>query len=119
MASNPIHFFDNLDDSLRPLEEVRITDVRVDVLPDNRRVVVSVNLTPFFEKPDFDVTLLRDGVEERSLSVVGAMQPDMQLTLHLPAGDASGAYVARVDLLRDGRAQQTETVAFEVAASGG
>ena len=109
-----LHFFDNLDDDLRPLEEVRITGVRVDVLPDGRRVVVSVGLTPFFEKPDLDVTLLRGDVEERSLSLVGAMQPQVQLTMHLPGGDPSGSYVARVDLLHEGNIRQSETVAFKV-----
>ena len=70
--SGAIHFFDTSDETPRPLEDVRITGVHVEVMPDNRRVLVSVDLTPFFEKPSFDVTLLRDGVEERAASVVGA-----------------------------------------------
>ncbi|HLF28521.1 MAG TPA: hypothetical protein VJG32_19475 [Anaerolineae bacterium] len=114
MSSN-IHFFDNLDDGPHPTEAVRITDVRADLLPDRRRVVVTVNLTPFFEKPNLDVTLLRAGEEVRSLSVIGAMQPEMQLTLHLPAGDVRGSYTAQVDLVHEAKVQQTETVAFEVA----
>jgi hypothetical protein len=110
-----VHFFDNLDEDARPLEEVRITDVRVDVLPDGRRVAISIALTPFLEKPDIDVTLWRDDVEERSLSVVGAMQPEMQLTLHLPSGDMGGLYTVRVDLLRQGQVQDARRVTFEAA----
>jgi hypothetical protein len=113
-VSSNVHFFDTSSDSPRPLEEVRIQEVRADLLPDGRRVVISLTLTPCFEKPNIDVTLLRDGVEERTLSVIGAMDNDMQLTLHLPAGDASGAYTARVDLVRDAAVQQTATIAFEV-----
>lgn len=112
--SNPIHLFDNSDETPRPLEEVRITEVQVEVLSDGRRVLVSVHLTPFFEKPSFDVTLLRDDVEARSLSVVGAMDTHTQLTMHLPAGDASGTYVARVDLLGEDAVRQSERVTFEV-----
>jgi hypothetical protein len=112
-VSNVLSFFDDPDEAPRPPAEVRITDVRVDLLPDGRRVVVSIELTPFFEKPDLDVTLVRDGVEERSLSVVGAMQPQMQLTMHLPSTNPSGSYRARIDLLREGRIQQTASVVFQ------
>ncbi len=114
MSSN-ISFFDNPDEIPLPPDDVRITEVRVDPLPDGRRVVVSVKLTPFVEKPDLDVTLLRGGVEERSLSLVGAMQPQLQLTMHLPEGDPSGSYTARIDLLHDGEIRQSETAAFEVS----
>lgn len=114
--SDPIQFFDVSDESSRPLEEVRIQSIRAEVMPDGRRVIVSVDLTPFFEKPSFDVTLLRDGVEERSTSVVGAMHANAQLTMHLPPGDPSGRYIARVDLLdNDSIVRQTESVSFEVA----
>ena len=113
--SGAIHFFDTSDESPRPLEDVRITGVHVEVMPDHRRVLVSVDLTPFFEKPSFDVTLLRDGVEERAASVVGAMSPQAQLTMHLPPGNPGGSYVVRVDLLDgDATIRQTETAPFEV-----
>jgi hypothetical protein len=115
IVSGPIHFFETSDETPRSLEDVRITGVRVEVMPDNRRVLVSVDLTPFFEKPSFDVTLLRDGVEERTASVVGAMSPHAQLTMHLPPGDPGGSYVVRVDLLDgDATIRQTETVSFEI-----
>lgn len=113
--SDPIQFFDSSDKSPRPLGDVRIRNVHVEVLQDYRRVTVSVDLTPFFEKPSFDVILLRDGVEERSASVVGAMHAQTQLTLHLPGGDPGGRYTARVDLLdKDATVRQTESVSFEV-----
>lgn len=113
--SGSIHFFDTSDETPRPLEDVRIVGIRVEVMPDSRRVLVSVDLTPFFEKPSFDVTLLRDGVEERTASVVGAMSPQVQLTMHLPPGDPGGSYVVRVDLLDgDTTIRQTETASFEV-----
>ena len=114
LVSIPLNFFDDPSDAARPPDEVRITEVRVDPLPDGRRVVVSVTLTPFLQKPSFDVTILRDGIEERSLSVVGAMQPEAQLTMHLPAATPGGSYLARVDLLGEGGVQQSETVAFKV-----
>lgn len=112
--SIPLNFFDDPDTIPLPPEQVRITEVRAEPMPDGRRVIVTVRLTPFLRKPDFDVTLLRDGVEERSTSVVGAMHPEAQFTMHLPANPA-GSYTARVDLLREDGIQQTEEVAFEVS----
>ena len=109
-----LKFFDDPDQAPRPPEEVRITRVRVDPLPDGRRVAVSISLTPFLKKPSLDVTLLRGGIEERSLSVVEAMENEMQLTLHLPQTDPSGSYLARVDLLREDGIQQTESASFSV-----
>jgi len=114
--SDAIHFFDTSDETPHLLEDVRITRVHAEVMPDHRRVLVSVDLTPSFEKPSFDVTLLRDGVEARAASVVGAMSPQSQLTVHLPPGDPGGSYVVRVDLLDgDAAIRQTETVSFEVS----
>ena len=107
-----LKFFDDPSESPRPPEQVRITSVRADVLPDGRRVLVSIALTPFLQKPDLDVTLLRNEIEERSLSIVGAMESEFQITMHLPQADPVGAYTARGELLREGGVQQTETVSF-------
>ena len=111
--SIPLEFYDDPESAPQPPDQVRITEVRADPLPDRRRVVITVKLTPFLKKPSFDVTLFRDGVEQRSTSVVGVMQPEAQFTMHLSSNPA-GAYVVRVHLLREGGIQQAETVAFEV-----
>ncbi len=113
-VSNILNFFDDPDEVPRPPDEVRITEVRAEPLPDGRRVAVSISLTPFLEKPDLDVVILRDGHEERTLSVIGAMQHEMQVTMHLPAVNPQGSYTVRVDLLREKGIQQTATAAFQV-----
>ena len=109
-----LKFFDDPGQAPRSPEQVRITGVRAEPLPDGRRVAVSISLTPFLEKPSLDVTLLRGDVEVRSLAVIEAMEHEMQLTLHLPPLNASGSYRARVDLLREDGIQQSESVSFDV-----
>lgn len=111
--SIPLDFYDDPDNAPQPPDRVRITELRADPLPDGRRVVITVRLTPFLQKPSFDVTLFRDGVEQRSTSVVGVVQPEAQFTMHLSSNPA-GTYVVRVDLLRESGVQQVEEVAFEV-----
>jgi len=109
-----LKFFDNPEEAPRPAEDVRITRVRADPLPDGRRVAVSIALTPFLKKPSLDVVLLRDGVEARSLSIIESIEHELQVTLHLPHADSAGAYTVRVDLLKETGIQQSETAAFNV-----
>jgi hypothetical protein len=113
-VSFDLKFFDDPNEAPRPPEEVRITEVRADPLPDGRRVVVHIKLTPFLKKPNLDVTLLRDEIEERSLSIIESIEHEMQVTLHLPSDDPAGSYTLRVDLLREEGVQQSESVQFDV-----
>ena len=108
-----ILFFEDEDEAPRSPEKVEIVEVQARPLPDGRRVVVQVTLTPFIEYPSFDVTLLRaDGTEERTLSVVSTMERTTALTMHLSRPDRSPEYVAQVDLIHDGAVLQTHRVSF-------
>ena len=108
-----ILFFEDEDEIPRPPDQVEIVEVQVHALPDGRRVVVQVTLTPFVEYPSFDVTLLRaDGTEERTLSVVSTMERTTALTLHLSRPDRSPEYTARVELVHEGAVLQTYEVRF-------
>ncbi len=110
-----ILFFEDDEQVPRLPEEVEIVKVQAHPLPDGRRVVVQVTLTPFVEYPSFDVTLLRlDGTEERVLSVVSAMERTTALTMHLSRPDPALEYIARVALVHDGRVLQTREVRFSV-----
>ncbi len=108
-------FFQDEDETPRLPHEVEITDVRVRPLPDGRRVLVQVTLTPFVENPAFDVTILRpDGAQERSLSVVNAMDRTSTLTMHLSGAPRAAEYIARVELFHDHAVLQTHEVHFAV-----
>jgi len=110
-----IMFFEDEDETHRAPEQVEIVEVQARPLPDGRRVVVQVTLTPFIEYPSFDVTLLRpDGTQERTLSVVNTMERTLALTMHLSKPDLAPEYIARVELIHEGQLLQTRQVRFTV-----
>ncbi|MGD8584775.1 MAG: hypothetical protein PVH65_00805 [Chloroflexota bacterium] len=54
------------------------------VYEDGRRVAIGFNLTPFLERPSLLVTITNaEGDEAASLSVIEAMEPNFNLTVHL------------------------------------
>jgi hypothetical protein len=67
-----------------PPEEVRVRSIELQPYPDRRRVRTVLNLTPFQSPPDIDITV-RDAREQEvsSLSIIGATEPKMSLTIHL------------------------------------
>ena len=112
-----ILFFEDEDEAPRLPHKVEITEVQVRPLPDGRRVVIQVALTPFVESPSFDVTILRpDGTAERTLSVVSTMDRMNTLTMHLTRPERLPEYVARVELVHAGAVLQTREVRFSLPA---
>ena len=97
-----------------PPREVRITEVAVQPAPDGRRAALSITLTPFLEYPSLEVTVFRpDGAEDRSLSVIGALERHFTLTLHLRQS-MPGEYRVQVDLIHESEVLQTQAVAFSL-----
>lgn len=122
-----IMFFENEDDPPRLPQDVRVTEVQVRPLPDGKRVVVQVTLTPFVENPSFDVTILRltgapsgapSGMVERTTSVVHALDRTSALTLHLNPGERATEYVARVEVIHRDEALQVYDTRFTLSAGG-
>ena len=112
-----IMFFEDEDEAPRLPQEVEIIEVQVRPLPDGRRVVIQVALTPFVESPSFDVTILRpDGATERTLSVVSTMDRVNTLTMHLSRPDRVPEYIAHVELVHAGVVLQTRDVRFSMPA---
>ena len=112
-----ILFFEDEDEAPRLPHEVEITEVQARPLPDGRRVVIQVALTPFIEPPSFDVTILRpDGTAERALSVISTMDRMNTLTMHLTRPERLPEYVARVELVHAGAVLQTREVRFSMPA---
>jgi len=110
-------FFEDEDEAPRLPQEVEIIEVQVRPLPDGRRVVIQVALTPFVESPSFDVTILRpDGPTERTLSVISAMDRVNNLTMHLSRPDRVPEYIAHVELVHGGMVLQTRDVRFSIPA---
>ena len=111
-------FFADEDEVPLPPREVRITEVKAQPLPDGRRVILNVTLTPFLEYPNLEVVLYRpDGQEERSMSIIGTMDRHLQLTLHVARPESNGEYRAQIDLIHEGEVLQTESLKFSIFAA--
>ena len=97
-----------------PPREVRITEVAVRPASDGRRAALYVTLTPFLEYPSLEVTVFRpDGLEDRSLSIIGTLERQLALTLHLTQA-MPGEYRVQVDLIHESEILQTQTVTFSL-----
>lgn len=111
-------FFADEDEVPLPPREVRMTEVKADPLPDGRRVVLTVTLTPFLEYPNLEIVVYRpDGAAERSMSIIGTMDRHLQLTLHIARPETGGEYRAQIDLLHEGEVIQTEVAKFLIPAA--
>jgi hypothetical protein len=86
-------FFTDPNDVPRPPEEVRLRELTVAPWPDGRRVRLHLELTPFLQRPDLEITL-RDpaGAVAAELSVIELLEPQMDFTLHLRGTVTPGDY---------------------------
>ena len=110
-------FFADEDEVPLPPKEVRILAASAQPAPDRRRVALNITLTPFLEYPNLEVVLYRpDGAEERSLTIIGTMERDLTVTLHIRQ-PMPGDYRAQIDLIYDSEVLQTQHVIFPVLNS--
>ncbi len=91
--SNPLDFYLDNNPNLKPRHEVRIEKLDAEPLPDGRRIKVQIEVTPFRERPSFEIALL-DAAQRRvgGTTVIEAMTFRMEFILHLrdvtqPEGD--------------------------------
>ncbi len=77
-----------------PPEEVRIQVLRAEPWPDNRRVRVVLEITPFQQRPNGTI-VIRDagGQEAAHISIIETIDPKMEFTLHLRKPDTTGSYI--------------------------
>lgn len=87
------------EDGLPP-QEVRITELHLEPWPeDARRVRVSLELTPFLERPNLEVFIQNvTGQEVSSINIIESIDSRMTFTMHLRGEDITGHHtlVARV-----------------------
>jgi hypothetical protein len=86
-------FFTNSNEAPVPREEVRIRELEAVPRPDGVRVELSTALTPFLERPNLEVSIRNAvGDEVATLSVVEAVDPKMDFTMHLREQQPGGEY---------------------------
>jgi len=87
-------FFQDPTEIPLPPNEVRIRQLRAEPWPDNRRVRIYLELTPFQKRPNGEVRILGIGGEEvASVTIVEAIDRKMEFTVHLCGAPAEGEYI--------------------------
>jgi hypothetical protein len=76
-----------------PPKEVRIKSLRAEPWPDNRRVRVTLEVTPFQKRPNGEVNISSPlGEEVASVSIIESIVPRMEFTMHLRGENPAGEY---------------------------
>ena len=92
-ATMRIQFYDDPHGDLRPREEVRFNQLGLFVYEDRKRVALGFDITPFAERPSIHVSIKdNDGEEVSNLSVIEALRPNFNITVHLRDESPSGEY---------------------------
>jgi len=102
---------------LAPPEETHILTLEAIPYEDQRRVRLSLEMTPFRERPHLEILVLNaEGEEVASTSIIEPMSWKLELTLHLRDGGAHNPYTAQVLLLYQHGPQDTlRTLTFQPA----
>jgi hypothetical protein len=92
-AAMRIQFYDDPIRGLRPREEVRFNQLGLFVYEDEKRVALGFDITPFSERPSIQV-IVKDieGEEAANLTVIEALQPNFNITIHLRNESPNGVY---------------------------
>jgi len=76
-----------------PPEDVRIKELRAEPLPDNRRVRIFLETTPFQKRPNGEVIIANPrGDEVANVSIVESISPRMEFIMHLRGEVPPGEY---------------------------
>jgi len=105
-----------------PAEDVSILKLRAIPLPDMKRVAVEMELSPFVEHPDLDISILSpEGEVVANMFVVEARDQVMTLTLtlHLRQPEPEALYTARLAVLREEETLDQHEVTFNLRKGEG
>jgi len=96
-----------------PSEGISITSLRAIPLPDMKRVTVEIELSPFTEHPNLDISILSpEGEVIANMFVVEARDQVMALTLHLRQPEPEAPYTARLKVLREEETLDQREITF-------
>jgi hypothetical protein len=88
-------FFQDPADIPLPPDEVRIRRFEAAPWPDNRRVRISLEITPFLKRPNGEVEIVGpDGQAAARLTIIETITPRMEFTVHLRGQVPPGEYTA-------------------------
>ena len=92
-------FLQDPNDIPLPSDEVRIRELQVDLLPDNRRIRISLQITPFQTRPNIEIVITNENEEESgSLTIIESIDPKMEFTVHLKDDEPNGQYTVSSEI---------------------
>jgi hypothetical protein len=92
-------FFHDPEDIPLPPKNVRIRQFQVEPWSDGRRVSVYLELTPFQQKPNGEISVVdAEGNEVANLTIIETIDPKNEFTIHLRGADVKGEYTAKVNI---------------------
>jgi len=96
-----------------PSGSISIRKLRAIPLPDLKRVTVEMELSPFAEHPNLDISILSpEGEVIANMFVVEARDQVMALTLHLRQPEPAALYTARLKVLKGEETLDQREVTF-------
>lgn len=112
----PRNAFEPPEDGLPP-QEVRILSLRAEPWPeDSRRVRIHLEITPFIERPNMDVSIQdQNGNEVSSISIIENIEINITFTMHIRSEEVSGVYTAAAGLYYpDHGTVDQKSISFEI-----
>ena len=92
-------FFTESSEAPVPPNEVRIRALKAMPRPDGQRILTEIEISPFQQKPNVELIIRdKDGEELSSLSVVEAMDPKMDFTMHIRGEKKTGTFTLKARL---------------------
>ena len=111
-------FFPDQDPNIErfPPEKVSITHIKAEAYPDGQRVRVTLEMTPFEQRPHIEVSLQdADGTEVSSTSIIEPMAWKLEFTLHIRGEARKGSYTLTAHLFYpEGPQAEPYTQKFEI-----
>ncbi len=92
-------FFQDPSDIPLPPDEVRIRELRAEPYPDQRRVRIILEVTPFQQRPNCEIQVSdQNGNLVASLSIIESIDPKMDFTVHLNVEEPVGKFTVSSDI---------------------
>lgn len=114
-----INFFES-NDVPQPRDKIKIERVESQPYPDGWRVKVTIEVTPFQERPSLEIRVRSGQRIVSELSVIETMHRLMEFTVHVwGVSSPAGQYVTEVDLYYEDRTKIQDHREFTFAINGG
>lgn len=117
-AMNNAFFFDSVEASPLPPEEVRLTSLSAEPYPEGGRVRVALEMTPFQIRPWLELVVADShGEEVATADIIEPLNYKIELTMHIRRAEPAGRYKLIARLYYPGQADNDlKEISFEVRA---